>query len=143
MEPWVAPRSRRSFLKLAASVGISVGTVLAAGDILSKGFLQKPIMTLSESSLGSELQTSNMAALTTVKVYYSMMSQDTSLTEEDFVLQSPATVQELIDTVIVRHPLMAQMMQTMLILLNGVATKPMAPLVSGDVVQFIPLSIGG
>jgi molybdopterin converting factor small subunit len=78
-----------------------------------------------------------------VKVYYSMMAQYTDLDEEDFVLQGPATVQELINTVLVRHPSMAGMIQTMLVLLDGVPAKPTSPLRDGDDVQFIPLSAGG
>jgi len=72
-----------------------------------------------------------------------MMAQYTDLTEEYFVIQSPAVLQDLMNTVIVRHPSMAQMMQLMLTLLNGIPAKPNAPLKDGDVIQFIPMSAGG
>jgi len=86
---------------------------------------------------------SGRASLITVKVYYSMMAEYTALDEEDFVLQSPATVQDLTKTVLVRHPSMAGMMGTMLTLLNGTAAKPSTPLTDGDIVQFISLAAGG
>jgi len=43
----------------------------------------------------------------------------------------------------VRHPSMKQMMQMMLILLDGVPAKPTAALKDGDHVQLIPLTAGG
>ena len=58
------------------------------------------------------------ASLITVKVYYSMLVQYTGLTEEYFVIQGPAVLQDLMDTVVVRHPSMVQMMKFMLTLLN-------------------------
>ena len=78
-----------------------------------------------------------------MKVYYTMMAQYTDLSEEEFVLQSPALLQDLMNTCVVRHPEMAQMMGTMLFLINGISSKPSAVLRDGDIVQFIPLSAGG
>jgi len=83
------------------------------------------------------------ASLITVRVYYSMMAQYVVLDEEDFVLQSPATVQTLIDTCTIRHPSVAQMVGTMFILLDGVPSRPSAGLKDGDTVQFIPMVAGG
>jgi len=85
----------------------------------------------------------NAASLITVKVYYTMMAQYIDVDEEDFVLQSPATVQTLIDTCILRHPSVAQMSGTMFILLDGAPSEPSAILRDGDSVQFIPLVAGG
>jgi molybdopterin converting factor small subunit len=72
-----------------------------------------------------------------------MMAQYTDLTEETFVIQEPADLQDLMNTVVSRHPSMAQMMQMMLMLLNGVPARPKSLLNHGDVIQFIPLSAGG
>jgi molybdopterin converting factor small subunit len=72
-----------------------------------------------------------------------MMAEYTNLEEEDFVLQAPAEIQSLINTVVVRHPSMATMMPAMLILLNGIPSKPIVALTNGDVVQFIPMAAGG
>jgi molybdopterin converting factor small subunit len=92
---------------------------------------------------GTSVVQETRASLITVKVYYSMMTQYTDLTEEYFVIQSPAVLQDLMNTVVVRHPSMAQMIQLMLTLLNGVPAKPSASLKDRDVIQFIPLSAGG
>jgi molybdopterin converting factor small subunit len=135
-------RSRRNFLLLAASVAMGAGVLIASDGLLGSENFQKTAAGLAESIGATKFQTGK-ASLITVKAYYSMMTQYTNLTEEDFVLQSPATVQELIDTIDVRHPSMAQMMQSMMILLNGVAAKTTTTLNDGDLVQFIPLSAGG
>ena len=92
---------------------------------------------------GTSVVQETRASLITVKIYYSMMTQYTDLTEESFVIQSPAVLQDLMNTVVVRHPSMAQMIQLMLTLLNGIPAKPSASLKDGDVIQFIPLSAGG
>ena len=83
------------------------------------------------------------ASLITVKAYYTMMAQYIDISEEVFVLQSPAILQDLLNTCIVRHPPMAQMRGTMLILLDGSPSRPGATLRDGDRVQFIPLIAGG
>ena len=87
--------------------------------------------------------TNGRASLITVEAYYTMMAQYTDLSEEEFVLQSPATLQDLMNTVVVRHPSMASMIDTMLILLDGAPSQLTAALKDGDTVQFIPLTAGG
>lgn len=72
-----------------------------------------------------------------------LMAQYTNIRDEKFVVQSPAILQGVLNTITVRHPSMAQMLLTMLILLNGVPVKPNAPLRDGDDIQLIPLSAGG
>ena len=92
---------------------------------------------------GTSIVQRTRVSLITVKVYYSMMAQFTDLTEEYFVIQGPAVLQDLMNTVVIRHPSMAQMIQLMLTLLNGIPAKPSAALNDGDIIQFIPLSAGG
>jgi len=136
-------KSRRTFLRSAFSIVVAAG-VLLISDVLTKaGPLTQIAGTLGAFSASTNGSTDSRASLVTVTVYYSMMAQYTSATEEDFVLQGPATLQDLMNTVLVRHPSMAQMMQLMLILLDGVPAKPTASLKDGDRVQFIPLSAGG
>ena len=118
-------KSRRRFLRLAGSIVVGVGALL-----------------ISDGLVPSDAENSR-ASLITVKAYYTMMAQYTDISEEDFVLQSPAILQDLMTTCIVRHPSMAQMMGTMLILLDGAPSKPSASLKDGDIVQFIPLAAGG
>jgi len=132
-------KSRRTFLRSAFSIAVGAGVLL-----ISDGLTKAAPLTQIAGTLGTfSSSTDSRASLVTVTVYYSMMAQDTSATEEDFVLQGPATLQDLMNTVLVRHPSMTQMMQLMLILLDGVPAKPTASLKDGDRVQFIPLSAGG
>ena len=122
-----AMESRRSFLRWVSGLAIGGVILLLGGD-------------LAESA--SAVQKTR-ASLINVTVYYSMMAQYTDLTEEYFVIQSPAVLQDLMNTAVIRHPSMAQMIQLMLTLLNGIPAKPSASLNDGDVIQFMPLSAGG
>jgi molybdopterin converting factor small subunit len=137
-----ANESRRRFLRRAASLAIGATILLIGGDLAeTSSLVQKARNTVGSESINDTANT--RASLISVRVYYSMMAQYTDLTEEYFVIQSPAVLQDLMNTVIVRHPSMAQMMQLMLTLLNGIPAKPNAPLKDGDVIQFIPMSAGG
>ena len=135
--------SRRNFLRLAASTAVGLGIFLASNGLISTEFLNKNTSVLAGSPIGSGIATESRASLITVEVYYSMMTQYINSSEEEFVLQSPATVQTLIDTCILRHPSVAQMMGTMMILLDGVPSQPTASLRDRDTIQFIPLVAGG
>lgn len=122
-----AMESRRSFLRWVTGVAIGGVILLIGGDLAE----------------GTSVVKKTRASLITVRVYYSMMAQFTDLNEERFVIQSPAVLQDLMNTIVVRHPSMAQMIQLMLTLLNGLPAKLSAALNDGDVIQFIPLSAGG
>lgn len=135
--------SRRSFLRLAGSIAVGLGLFLVSGVLISTESLKKDTEGVGGSLAGSKVVTNTRASLITVKVYYSMMTQYVDLSEEEFVLQSPATIQSLINTCILRHPSVAQMVGTMMILLDGVPSKPSASLRDGDTIQFIPLTAGG
>ena len=132
-------KSRRTFLRSAFSIAVGAGVLL-----ISDGLTKAAPLTQIAGTLGTfSSSTDSRASLVTVTVYYSMMAQYTSANDEYFVLQSPATLQDLMSTVVVRHPSMAVMMRGMVILLDGVPAKPSASLKDGDNVQFIPLSAGG
>jgi molybdopterin converting factor small subunit len=138
-----ATKSRRTFLRCAFSIAVGAGVLL-----ISDGFTQAAPLSQIAGNLGNFFASTNSstesrASLVTITVYYSMMAEYTSANEEVFVLQSPATLQDLMNTVLVRHPSMTQMMRMMLILLDGVPAKPTASLKDEDRVQFIPLSAGG
>jgi len=128
---------------LAASTAVGLGIFLASNGLISTEFLNKNTSVLAGSLIGSRVATESRASLIKVEVYYSMMTQYINSSEEEFVLQSPATVQTLIDTCILRHPSVAQMMGTMMILLDGVPSQPTASLRDRDTIQFIPLVAGG
>jgi len=133
-------KTRRQFLRRAIMAAAGTGVLLVAGDLAKASLIQDVSTTGSAVPYESP---NSQASLIAVKVDYSLMAQLSGETEEDFVLQSPATLQDLIDTVIVRHPSLATMMPLMLILLDGIPAKPTAQLKDGDNVQFIPLAAGG
>ena len=135
-------RSRRNFLRLAA-IAIGATFVVVSGGLLDSSSIKKSIEDLTGSLVTPNDPGNSRASLITVRVYYSMMAQYIALDEEEFVLQSPATLQTLIDTCILRHPSVPQMVGTMFILLDGVPSRPSAALRDGDTVQFIPMVAGG
>ncbi|HUK28932.1 MAG TPA: MoaD/ThiS family protein [Candidatus Acidoferrales bacterium] len=135
--------SRRNFLRLAGTAAVAVGITLMSTTLINTGTLATGAEDLVNSLVNSNTITNSRASLITVKVYYSMMAEYVNLKEEDFVLQSPATLQNLIDTCIVRHPSFESMVTTMMVLLDGAPSKPSASLKDGDTVQFIPLTAGG
>jgi len=137
-----ATRSRRDFLRLAA-IGIGATLLVASGGLLDSSSIKKSIEEFTGSTVAPNDSGNGRASLITVTVYYSMMAQYIDVDEEDFVLQSPATIQTLIDTCIVRHPAVAQMVGTMFILLDGAPSRPSAALRDGDTAQFIPMVAGG
>ena len=136
-------KSRRTFLRSAFSIAVGAGILLISDGLTKAAPLTQIAGNFGSSSAATNGPTESRASLVTVTVYYSMMAKYTSEVEEYFVLQSPATLQDLMNTVLVRHPCMTQMMQMMLILLDGVPAKPTASLKDEDRVQFIPLSAGG
>jgi molybdopterin converting factor small subunit len=125
------------------SVAIGAGVLLVSDGLIYPSSFGKNVVNLAGSVVAQSDSENTRASLITVKVYYSMMAQYTDLDEEGFVLQGPATVQQLINTALIRHPSMAQMTGSMMVLLNGVPANASALLRDGDVVQFIPLSAGG
>lgn len=135
-------KSRRDFLRLAGSIAVGLSILLVYDGVVDmrlKNGAENPLASLVTPNNAAN----GTASLITVKAYYTMMAQYTDLTEENFVLQSPAILQDLMNTCVVRHPSMAQMMGTMLILLDGAPSKPSASLRDGDIIQFIPLTAGG
>ena len=134
--------SRRTFLRMVGSIAAGVGLFLISDGLVSTQSLRKTDEDLT--GFGFQIDASNSrASLITVKAYYTMMAQYTDLSEEDFVLQPPATVQDLINTCVLRHPSFVQMTGAMIMLLDGVPSQPTALLRDGDTVQFIPLTAGG
>ena len=127
---------------MAGSVVVGLGVLLASDGLIGTEVIKNRAGDLAASLIPSNT-TDSRASLITVKVYYSMMAEYTDLSEEDFVLQSPAVLQDLMNTCVVRHPSMTQMIDTMLILLNGVPSTPSAALKDGDTVQFMPITAGG
>jgi len=65
------------------------------------------------------------------------------VTQEYFVLPSPATYSRLLNVVVVAHPVLSSMMSSMLVLVDGVVAKSDTSLQDGDEVDFIPAMAGG
>ena len=126
-----------------AAVAVGASFLVVSGGLFDSSSIKKSVEDLTGSMVAPNDSGNGRASLITVRVYYSMMAQYLAVDEENFVLQSPATLQTLIDTCIVRHPSVAQMVGTMFILLDGVPSRPSAALRDGDTVQFIPMVAGG
>jgi len=73
------------------------------------------------------------------------MQQFVNVSEEDFDLPSPASLRDLLFTIVQRHSTLSpQMMASMLILVNDAPVSGLdSTLKDGDVVDFIPLVAGG
>jgi len=78
-----------------------------------------------------------------VKVVYLRMPQTFSITEEYFVLQSPARYRDLLSEVVEEHPFISAMVPTMTVLIDGYFGQPTTPLKDGDEVDFVPYMAGG
>ena len=115
---------RRSFLRWAIGSVVVGGAALTTVNLIS--FLQRP-------------------ALVTVKVIYFQMQQFVNVSDEYFDLPEPASLRNLLNTIVQRHSsLSPQMMAAMLILVNNAPVTGLdSALTDGDVVNFIPLVAGG
>lgn len=136
-------KSRRDFLRLAGSIAVGLSILLVSDGVAGTRLLKNAAESQAAPFIAPNDAANSAASLITVKVYYTMMAQYTDLSEEIFVLQSPAIVRDLMNTCVLRHRSMAQMIDTMLILLDGTPSEPTATLRDGDTVQFIPLIAGG
>jgi molybdopterin converting factor small subunit len=65
------------------------------------------------------------------------------VTQEYFVLPTPATYGGLLNAVVAAHPALASMMSSMMVLVDGLVAKSDTPLQNGDEVDFIPAMAGG
>jgi molybdopterin converting factor small subunit len=139
--------SRRAILKsmALAVTGVGIGLlVLGPARALRPG----PGVTETAQTHTSSTTSSPPAALPSgspvhVHVKYFQMAQTIQTKEEGFVLTSPAHVSDLIAAVISRHLSLGVMMNTMMLLVNGVGVVPSSMLMNGDEVDFIPATTGG
>jgi len=121
-------------------------SVIGTGIFLAADGLTKvaSISQIEESVGKASLSISNGdASFLSVKVVYSEMAQYISTSDEYFVLQSPATLRDLLNNIVARHSSLTTMIVNMLILINGTPAKLSAPLKDGDEVDFIPVVVGG
>jgi len=139
--------SRRRALKAMAVVAI--GGCVA---LLSSGLVSLPTInsgsqnqgTTSESEFSTQASAGGQSASTRVKVrYFQMSAALPGVTQEYFVLPTPATYGGLLNAVVAAHPALASMMSSMLVLVDGLVAKSDTPLQNGDEVDFIPAMVGG
>jgi len=71
------------------------------------------------------------------------MSQDVPVTQDTFVVQSPAQYSDLLGAVETRYPKISTMVPTMMALVDGVPVRTTTPLRDGDEVDFVPTIVGG
>ena len=94
-------------------------------------------------STPSKGEINNAVSFLSVKVVYLQMAQYISTSDEYFVLQSPATLRNLLNSITERHPSVTMVMTNMWILVNGAPSNPNASLKDGDEVDLVPLVAGG
>jgi molybdopterin converting factor small subunit len=115
---------RRSFIRLA------IGSVIVGGAAVTAVNLVEFLGRMQHVS---------------VKVIYFQMQQYVNLSDENYDLPSPASIRDLLSIIAQRHSsLSPQMMGSMLILVNDAPVSGLdSALSDGDVIDFVPLVVGG
>lgn len=98
---------------------------------------------VSASPVSPEGEVADTSAPIRVKVVYFQMPRLVENHQEYFVLQSPAYFAELLQDVTNKHPALAGMTPSMMILIDGSVAKASTPLSDGDEIDFIPAFAGG
>ena len=131
---------------------MAVVAIGGCAALLGSGLLSLPRIdpgsqsqaTKSESQVSTQGTARGQTTFTRVKVRYFQMSATLpGVTQEYFVLPSPATYSRLLNVVVVAHPVLSSMMSSMLVLVDGVVAKSDTSLQDGDEVDFIPAMAGG
>ncbi|HUK50540.1 MAG TPA: MoaD/ThiS family protein [Terriglobales bacterium] len=137
--------SRRDFLKWMFGSALGVGFLLAANSVVKLDSIthNETSIEATQQSIenGSTIGTDH--SILSVRVVYLQMAQYFATREEYFILQTPATVQDLLVNVTEDHPQIAKMMSNMWILVNGSPAKLSHALNDGDEVDLVPLVAGG
>ena len=119
---------------------IGTGIFLAANGLTKVASISQ----IEESVGKTSLSISNGdASFLSFKVVYLEMAQYISTSDEYFVLQSPATLRDLLNNIVERHSSLTTMIANMWILINGTPAKRGTPLKDGDEVDFVPVVVGG
>ena len=138
--------SKRRFLRWLTFSAIGAGIFLAGDGLTKVVSINHSEESAGNTSLSTPLtgEISNVgASFLSVKVVYVQMAQYISTSDEYFVLQSPATLRDLLNNIAERHSSLTTMMANMWILINGAPAKLSAPLKDGDEVDLVPLVAGG
>ena len=138
--------SRRMALKAMAVIAVGGCVALLGSGLLSHLKVDSPSQgqTTASELQDSTSESGGQSAYTRVKVrYFQMSSTLPGVTQEYFVIKSPATYGGLRDAVVAAHPALASMMSGMLVLVDGVVATGSMPLQNGDEVDLIPTMAGG
>ncbi len=145
--PNVEKMSRRRMLKSAVVLSaVGAGVILGFDALVTAA---PSSASGAESTSTAPLQASSSSGTSAtgtsirVKVVYLRMPQTFSITEEYFVLQSPAYYRDLLSEVVDEHPFISAMIPTMTVLVDGYFGQQGTPLKDGDEVDFVPYMAGG
>jgi len=138
---------RRRALKAMAVVAVGGCVALLGAGLFSLSRVNPESQSNSttlESQVSTQGSVEGQNTYARVKVkYFQMSAALPEVTQEYFVLPSPATYSALCNAVTAAHPALASMMSSMLVLVDGVVAKTNTPLQDGDEVDFIPTMAGG
>ena len=140
-------QSKRKLLRLIvlAGVGGAVAVLLLGSSVRNTSNLtyqSTQSQELTTSQLGTATSYANRGSMK-VNVRFFQMSQVIPVTQEYFVIQSPAQYSDLLSAVESKYPVIAGMILNMLVLVDGIPAKPGTPLQDGVEVDFIPAIAGG
>ncbi|HUO41335.1 MAG TPA: MoaD/ThiS family protein [Methylomirabilota bacterium] len=138
--------SRRGFLRWLVYSTIGAGLFLAAGsltELVSAGVSEQHSEKTFRSTVLVNAISNSDRSFISIKVVYTQMAQYINASDEYFALQDPATVRDLLGSVVQRHPILSSMMGSMWIMINGAPSRLGDFLKDGDEVDFLPLMTGG
>ena len=138
--------SRRGFLRWLVYSAVGAGFFLAAGsltELVSGGVSEQHSEKTFPSTILVNATSNSDRSFISIKVVYMQMVQYVNASDEYFVLQDPATVRDLLGSVVQRHPMLSSMMGSMWIMINGAPSRLGDFLKDGDEVDFLPLMTGG
>jgi len=137
-----ADPSRRKLLKTL--VMVAAGGCVA---ILGSGLLRSVPSYQSDapaSAFSTVTRAQDTGSYSRIKVrYFQMSSTLPGISEEYFIIPNPVTYGQLLSAVVAAHPVLATMMSSMLVLVDGAVAKAGTALKEGDEVDFIPAMSGG
>jgi molybdopterin converting factor small subunit len=137
-----ADPSRRKMLK--ALVVVAAGGCVA---FLGSGLLRSMPSNQNDTSTSAPstvMPGQGGSPYSRIKVrYFQMSSTLPGVSEEYFIIPNPATYGQLLGAVVAAHPVLAAMVSSMLVLIDGAVAKAGTALKEGDEVDFIPAISGG
>jgi molybdopterin converting factor small subunit len=158
--------SRRQVLKNTVLLSLGMGAAFLGGSILTTSILRRSTPSKGYSKETPSVQsgilnntkaldvssnapvkaslTQTVSKLDTIRVrYFGMSVQDTGTSKEYFVMPAPVQLQEVINEIDKRHPVMSAMLPTMQILVNGLPADSSTNITDGSEIDLISILPGG